>query len=1351
MSSSVDPRVLINYYIRKGWYDHVQRLCEQILEKKGSDSTILFWRAFGIVLERSYSSAIRELENLKRTGRDVELPCLHALVYAHSQCKHVDHDEVAQLELQLVMAEENASSMSLMLCATFFWHLGEHAKARKILDQLLSSSGKSSSDGALRQRALILRGWVDLTVDPKVKRDADLRDNAIQFFDQVTERKDAELVLGMAKYYDMKKAYPRALESFDEITVQFPWFKHSLSEKALVLLKMGNWDQCMDSVERALSENSREIEAMRIMILLLLSREGHAREAAERIRDLLEALKRVEPANPELFCAISRCTARVSDRDSEVLQCSLGLIEHAIQLNPDSGAFRAERGYQRGLLGDYAEAMESYKEALKLDESNEMALHGMIYCQIKLGQLEDASQQMEFLSVIQESIGASASFAFLQALLCWEKDRDRPKQVKLLQQAMQIHMDKLKEAIQGPDVSTHDTMSLLNPIFLVEVATEFLQGDTPQPGSPNDSLSDAVLKGMSILEKLVNKSPGFLRAQFVLAQAYFDSQRLDDAYQVSNLILKMDPGHSKAHLMQARVSLEREHFRAASSCLDQALSYDFSVRQSLSYYIIKARILENAGDVREALQTLQTAMKMIQSAGGSSTSGSSNRRQKQAAENNSSSVSLFDKASVYIHLAQVLSQLNDISEATKTVREALDVFRGTSQEVRVLVANSELAIKRGDYDAAIAMLSSVPVSSPAFTKAQMVKADIYLQYRKDKHLYARCYQELVALNPCHATHVSLAEAYLRIQMLDQAVESFERAKALSPGDPTIAGRIGRVLISKHDYLKAVDYYETALKLAPGNLVLRKDLAELYAKLRHYDQALRVVQQAPSNDSEALSHLLQVVDLQLVLPTIHRGLGSDEMAVQALLKAYAIQKVVLDRQKDEQPDVLSKQRAAIANTCYQIAAIYASSSGNTERENVVKYCTLALRSDETHEPSLLFLARSYQQIGDLDQCQVRCSTLLRLNPAHEEAALMLADILLQKEDNESAIYHFQQLLDSRPDNFAALSRFLVMLRRAGKLHTSSTDKEQGSLAQRYLRLAERSTNVRVAHAPGLHFCKGLYARFRNNVVEAIDEFNLARRDPEWGERALINMIEIYLNPDNENLWDAGNDGNEGNTKEQTENLRIANTLLDELPVARNERDAKLRVLEAYAVLAVRTKSMLDKAIQLFMEILETVDRDYVPALLGLATGYMLTKQQPKARNQLKRIAKMNYDQTLADEYERSYLLLADIYINRGKFDLAQELCKRALTHNKSSGKAWELLGLVMEKEQSYIDAAECYQEAWTCEGEASAAIGFKLAFNYLKAKKLVLAVDVCNKVLDQYPDYPKIRKEILEKAYAGFRP
>lgn len=544
MSVPLDPRVLINYYLRKGWYDHVQRLCENILEKKGSDPVILFWRAFGIVLERSYSSAIRELENLKKR-KEVELPCLHALIYAHNQCKHVDHEEIAQFELQVCMAEESATEHSLLLCANFFWHLKEHAKARKLLEQLSGVNGRPglAKDPLVQQRAIVLRGWVDLTVEPKTKRDTDLRDAALTFFEQSKDRKDAELLLGIAKYHDMKKAYAKALECFDEIIVKFMWFKHSVSEKALILLKMGNWEQSIDSVERALAENPKDIEAIRIMILFLLSREGRTKDAAQQIREIFDALKKVEPANPELFHEIAKCNARLSDRNAEVLQCNLALMEQAVQLNPESGVFRAERGYQRSLLEDYPEAMESYKEALKLDESNEVALHGLIYCQIKLGQLEDASQQMEFLSVIQESIGASASFVFLQALLSWQKEKDRAKQVRLLQTAVQIHMDKLKETIQLADVSTHELMSQLNPLFLVEVASEFLAQDATGAANgsggsngSDDSATAIVAKGINILEKLVNKSPGFIRAQFVLAQAFFGSLRLDDSYHICNTV-----------------------------------------------------------------------------------------------------------------------------------------------------------------------------------------------------------------------------------------------------------------------------------------------------------------------------------------------------------------------------------------------------------------------------------------------------------------------------------------------------------------------------------------------------------------------------------------------------------------------------------------------------------------------------------------------------------------------------------------------------------------------------------------------------------------------------------------------
>ena len=47
-------------------------------------------------------------------------------------------------------------------------------------------------------------------------------------------------------------------------------------------------------------------------------------------------------------------------------------------------------------------------------------------------------------------------------------------------------------------------------------------------------------------------------------------------------------------------------------------------------------------------------------------------------------------------------------------------------------------------------------------------------------------------------------------------------------------------------------------------------------------------------------------------------------------------------------------------------------------------------------------------------------------------------------------------------------------------------------------------------------------------------------------------------------------------------------------------------------------------------------------------------------------------------------------------------------------------------------------------------GYKLAFNYLKARRLVEAIDVCHTVLEKHPKYPKIHRDILDKARQGIR-
>ena len=79
-------------------------------------------------------------------------------------------------------------------------------------------------------------------------------------------------------------------------------------------------------------------------------------------------------------------------------------------------------------------------------------------------------------------------------------------------------------------------------------------------------------------------------------------------------------------------------------------------------------------------------------------------------------------------------------EAAKVMQDALNEFQGTPEEVRIMISNADLALTRGDIEGALAMLRNVPPEQTYFVQAREKMADIYLNHRKDKRLYASCYR-----------------------------------------------------------------------------------------------------------------------------------------------------------------------------------------------------------------------------------------------------------------------------------------------------------------------------------------------------------------------------------------------------------------------------------------------------------------------------------------------------------------------------------------------------------------------------------------------------------------------------------
>ena len=79
-------------------------------------------------------------------------------------------------------------------------------------------------------------------------------------------------------------------------------------------------------------------------------------------------------------------------------------------------------------------------------------------------------------------------------------------------------------------------------------------------------------------------------------------------------------------------------------------------------------------------------------------------------------------------------------EAAKVMQDAINDFQGSSEEVRLTIANVDLALARGAVDEALGMLRNITPEQMYFIEARVKMAEIYLNYRKDKQLYVSCYR-----------------------------------------------------------------------------------------------------------------------------------------------------------------------------------------------------------------------------------------------------------------------------------------------------------------------------------------------------------------------------------------------------------------------------------------------------------------------------------------------------------------------------------------------------------------------------------------------------------------------------------
>ncbi|TNN17382.1 Tetratricopeptide repeat protein, partial [Schistosoma japonicum] len=371
-----------------------------------------------------------------------------------------------------------------------------------------------------------------------------------------------------------------------------------------------------------------------------------------------------------------------------------------------------------------------------------------------------------------------------------------------------------------------------------------------------------------------------------------------------------------------------------------------------------------------------------------------------------------------------------------------------------------------------------------------------------------------------------------------------------------------------------------------------------------------------------------------------------------------------------------------------------------------------------------------------------------------AGVFMSKLLIIKGDFETASKHLEYLLHKNPCHYEALASLIDTYRRCGLLSSIPEYLEKAKLH-----------NSQAENSSGLNYCCGVYHFYTGQSSVALTYFNRCRNDVEYAELAIYRMVEICINPDNqllgtESVMQSNNNNNKNNSSnandsnyndESLSNSSIgretAEQLLKELKIIKYKK--RYRFISTFVLLATKCKTQLESALETFAQ-MSHEDPDSVAPIYGAAVCYIYLKQNQKARNQLKRLAKVSWNFQDAEELEKSWLLLVDMYLQSGKLEVSQDLLKKCLKYNKSSTKAYEYFGLIMEKGQNFTEASKYYEYAWNNSNHQNPVVGYKLAYNLLKSQKYVEAIEVSLQVLSAYPNYPKIQKEILDKARLNLR-
>ncbi|XP_048479226.1 tetratricopeptide repeat protein 21B [Plutella xylostella] len=1300
-------RCNIHYYLREKYYGKVKKVSKHVASQLTNNSDFLFYHGIAQILQGQVQQGINELTPLQ-SDPDLLLAVLIALIYGHKTLATLERDTLHSLEIKLKEERKQGTARSYYFAGLFLSLSGKYEKASEYINKSLKRDSNNVD-------TIILKGYNDMYLCS-----GEMQVSVLDCLELALNKsnKHPEGLLGLAKYKYFAKDHTASNLTLDRLIVSDPGQVVPLVEKLKNEFAMQKWDAVYDTLERVFLQEPDNIEALKIRIYLALCKNSDYIEAADQLNRFFTVMENEETYNGYQFYTTAQIYSKTCCKSSSVLSQAYRFAQYASEMYPQNVDYLSEVGYQCILQGKTKDALGFFKAASKLDSNSIIALCGLTLCQMsESGATEQAAQQIELLFEMQ----GSDKLPLLYLLSAKLNEKSSAKAVTFLNTASET---KIANAKKSPFSLLY--IKNLDPDFMLDVYKEYKKHLPKKPSVivgyliyTQETNHASVNNCLKILDTVCEACPGLIAGLYELAKLKFLFGLSSEAHKLAQHIGELDNTHAGSQILLAQIHIQQQAFTKAAQCLEMCLSYNFKVRDSAIYHFLNGVILKSANQHKEALASFTTALSIV------------NNKNANVSRVFDSDLNIIDKATLYVQIIEIQSGLSQFSEAGITMQDAIKDLSFTSEEGRLALAKAELALKKDDVDKAIDILNEIKPGQPYYFQAHTKMAHIYLKEKKDKAMFTTCFKDVVSNHPMADAHTMMGDAYMSIHEPEQAAECYAAAAAASPRDVSLVKKLGAALVKMHEYDRAIQHYEQAVE-AVGDEELMFEFLGVLIKLKQYDKADATISEElnqPQNkekDMNTLKRRVKFLDIQAKVRELKNPTAGNTTLI--LTEAKDIQTAIVKRIEIDARGDLQEEKRLLASLLCSLA----KAKSAKEPAVAANLYSEALVQCPRDPDTLLALAKLYAQMNNQEKCSATCAALLSAQPEHEAAAVMMADLAFRKVDLETAHRHLQQILSVRPCSYSALAQHVTVQWRRGAR----------AEAEAALDAARAAAGDKLD--AGYYYCLGLLSSYSGKPNAALRQLNQCRRDVVWGAAAARAMVLLCLSQDPPEARAEGYGADDGDTRALA--LRTAEKLLSEVPVSSR------RSLHALLLAASRQKPQAERVLHEFLPLLgEDAHQDDPYLLLAVANAYNVLKQPTRAKNILKRtISSIPWTPENADGLERCWLEVADSQVSAGRAEAARELLTKILNHNRSCAPAYQLLGFLAEKEQNYKSAAQNFDNAWRYTGKTNLAVGYKLAHAYLKLKKYPECIVVSTHILKTHPDYPKIRKEILEKAKTNLR-